>query len=242
MRIIAFLSVVFLSVSLFAQGDDWFDNVENISDNAEEPMLYYENFNAFTEGDSVRICQKRPCNGIIKDYWENGALKHKAYYQNGRITNGYENYFENEQMERKFVIINAGSAELTVYYKDGTMRSKVEYRKKNAIKWIDYYPNGNLEFIEEYDNNMEYYIKYNFYFMNGKPQNLLELVDKVKRIYTSKTYYKNGQLKEEGLRQMNASLGDYVRIGEWKFYDDQGTLTETRDFYKGEELEEEGVE
>ncbi len=242
MRVAFFLTVALLAGQIMAQGDDWFDNVDNITDNVEEPMLYYEHFNAFTEGDSVRKCNKKPCNGLIKDYYENGALKHKAFYQNGRITNGYENYYDNEQVERKFVLINSGSAELTVYYKDGTMRSKVEYRKKNAIKWIDYYPNGNLEFIEEYDNNMEYYIKYNFYFMNGKPQSLLEIVDKDKRIYTSKVYYKNGQLKEEGLRQLNASLGDYVRIGEWKFYDDQGNLTSTQDFYKGEEIEEEEEE
>jgi hypothetical protein len=44
-------------------------------------------------------------------------------------------------------------------------------------------------------------------------------------------------MKSEGLRQMNASLGDYVRIGEWKFYDDEGKHTETKNFYKGEELE-----
>ncbi|PKP03090.1 MAG: hypothetical protein CVU11_09475 [Bacteroidetes bacterium HGW-Bacteroidetes-6] len=239
MRFLILISLFLISTVAFSQGgDDWFDNVENITDNVEEPILYYEHFNAFTEGDSVRMCDKRPCNGIQKDYWENGVLKHKAYYQNGLITNGYENYFDNEQLERKFVIINAGSAELTVYYKDGTMRSKVEYRRKNAVKWADYYPNGNLEFIEEYDSKMEYYIKYNFYYMSGKPQSVLELVDKDKRIYTAKTYYKNGQLKSEGLRQMNASMGDYQRIGDWKFYDEEGNLTESKNFYKGEEEED----
>ncbi len=238
MRFYALLFLVLISLSVFSQGDDWFDNIENITDNVEEPMLYYERFNAFTMGDSVRLCNKRPCNGIQKDFWENGIIKHKAYYQNGRITNGYENYFDNEQLERKFTIINASSAELVVYYKDGTLRSKVEYRRKNAIKWIDYYPNGNLEFIEEYDNSMEYYIKYNFYFMNGSPQSTLELVDKNERIYTAKVYYKNGQLKEEGFRQLNMAAGDYVRIGEWKYYDEQGKLIETHNFHKGEEIED----
>ena len=238
MRFYALLFLFLIPASLFSQGDDWFDNIENISDNVEEPMLYYERFNAFTMGDSVRLCNKRPCNGIQKDFWENGSLKHKAYYQNARIINGYENYFDNEQLERKFTIINASSAELVVYYKDGTLRSKVEYRRKNAIKWADYYPNGNLEFIEEYDNSMEYYIKYNFYFMNGSPQSTLELVDKNERIYTAKTYYKNGQLKEEGFRQLNMAAGDYVRIGEWKYYDEQGKLTESHNFHKGEEIED----
>jgi len=238
MRFYALLFLVLISLSVFSQGDDWFDNIENITDNVEEPMLYYERFNAFTMGDSVRLCNKRPCNGIQKDFWENGIIKHKAYYQNGRITNGYENYFDNEQLERKFTIINASSAELVVYYKDGTLRSKVEYRRKNAIKWADYYPNGNLEFIEEYDNSMEYYIKYNFYFMNGSPQSTLELVDKNERIYTAKVYYKNGQLKEEGFRQLNMAAGDYVRIGEWKYYDEQGKLIETHNFHKGEEIED----
>ncbi len=238
MRFYALLFLFLISLSVFSQGDDWFDNIENITDNVEEPMLYYERFNAFTMGDSVRLCNKRPCNGIQKDFWENGIIKHKAYYQNGRITNGYENYFDNEQLERKFTIINASSAELVVYYKDGTLRSKVEYRRKNAIKWADYYPNGNLEFIEEYDNSMEYYIKYNFYFMNGTPQSTLELVDKNERIYTAKVYYKNGQLKEEGFRQLNMAAGDYVRIGEWKYYDEQGKLIETHNFHKGEEIED----
>jgi len=238
MRFYALLFLLLISLSVFSQGDDWFDNIENITDNVEEPMLYYERFNAFTMGDSVRLCNKRPCNGIQKDFWENGIIKHKAYYQNGRITNGYENYFDNEQLERKFTIINASSAELVVYYKDGTLRSKVEYRRKNAIKWADYYPNGNLEFIEEYDNSMEYYIKYNFYFMNGSPQSTLELVDKNERIYTAKVYYKNGQLKEEGFRQLNMAAGDYVRIGEWKYYDEQGKLIETHNFHKGEEIED----
>lgn len=242
MRILVVLFLLIAPVFLFAQGDDWFDNIENITDNVEEPMLYYERFNAFTGGDSVRLCNKKPCNGIQKDFWENGVIKHKAYYQNGRITNGYENYFDNEQIERKFSIINASSAELIVYYKDGTLRSKVEYRKKNPIKWADYYPNGNVEFIEEYDNSMEYYIKYNFYFMNGSPQSILELVDKNQRIYTAKTYFKNGQLKDEGLRQLNASLGDYVRIGEWKFYDEEGKMISSHNYYKGEEVEDDSAD
>lgn len=242
MRLLCLLALIVWPVFSFSQGDDWFDNVENITDNVQEPMLYYERFNAFTEGDSVRLCNKRPCNGIQKDFWENGNVKHKAYYQNGRITNGYENYYDNDQLERKFTVLNTSSAEVVVYYKDGTMRSKVEYRRKNPIKWADYYPNGNLEFIEEWDNGMEYHIKYNFYFMSGKPQSVLELVDKDERIYTSKAYYKNGQLKEEGIRQMNASLGDYVRIGEWKYYDENGQLTKTHNFYKGEEIEDEEEE
>ncbi|PLW93895.1 MAG: hypothetical protein C0592_04695 [Marinilabiliales bacterium] len=222
----------------FAQGDDWFNNLENVTQDVEEPMLYYERFNSFTEGDSVRRCDKRPCNGIIKDYYENGVLKHKGYYESGRLITGYENYYDNEQLERNFKIIGTGSALLTVYYKDGTLRSRVEYRKKNAIKWEDYYPNGNIEFIEEYDKKMQYYIKYNFYYMNGNPQNILELVDEKERIYTSKEYYRNGSIKCEGLRQQNASMGDYVRIGEWKFYNDDGTLKETVNYYKGEEIEE----
>ena len=54
----------------------------------------------------------------------------------------------------------------------------------------------------------------------------------------AKTYYKNGNMKNEGLRQLNMAAGDYVRIGEWKFYDEQGKLTETLNFFKGEEIED----
>lgn len=224
------------------QNDDWLEDVSNYTDNVADPILEYEKYNAFIGGEDIRKCGKSACNGLIKDYHPNGALKHKAFYQNGQLLNGYENYFDNEQLERKFEVINSSRAELHVYYKDGTIRSNVEYNKKLPIKWMDYYPNGNLEFVEEYDKKMEYYIKYNFYYIDGKPQNILELVDEKERIYVSKEYYRNGQVKEEGMRQMNASMGDYNRIGVWKFYDQSGTLTSTKNYVKGEEVEEEDSE
>lgn len=239
MKATLFLWLSFLlTLACYSQNDEWLEDVSNYTDNVADPILDYEKYNSFIGGEDIRKCGKVPCNGIIKDYHPNGVLKHKAYYQNGQLLNGYENYFDNEQMERKFEVINTSRAELHVYYKDGTMRSLVEYNKNLPVKWMDYYPNGNVEFIEEYDKKMEYYIKYNFYYIDGKPQNILELVDDKERIYVSKEYYRNGQIKEEGMRQMNASMGDYNRIGVWKFYDQNGNVTSTKNYVKGEEVEE----
>lgn len=237
MRILWVFWLVCLPLVFLGQSDDWFDNIENVTDEVADPILEYEKYNVFTGGDSIRLLKGRPYSGIMRDFHPNGVLKHKAYYLNGQITNGYENYFDNEQLERSFKVLNSSRAELVVYYKDGTIRSRVEYIKKEPIKWEDYYPNGNIEFIEEWDGKHEYYLKYNFYYMDGNPQSTLEIVDEKNRIYSSKEYYRNGQLKEEGMRQMNESTGDYERTGVWRFYDQNGVLTDTKTFHKGEELE-----
>lgn len=227
MKYFPFLILFFFFCSLKSQVDDWLENVEEIDWHVEAPILEYEKYNIYTSNDSIRLCDKKPCKGWIKDYYPNGQLKHKGFYENGKITMGYENYYENGQLERKFTVISPTRAELIAYYKDGTLRSRIEFKKNQPFKSIEYYPNGNIEYIEEYDNSLKFYVKFNFYYSNGSPQSILEIVDQKKRIYTSKKYYKNGQLKEEGLRMYNAAEGDYKRIKEWKFYDEKGNLIKT---------------
>jgi antitoxin component YwqK of YwqJK toxin-antitoxin module len=224
-----YVSLVFSIVlfNLVAQVDDWLDNVEEFDWNVENPISEYERFNIFTINDSVRLCDKKPCKGWIKDYYPNGQLKHKGYYENGKLPQGYENYFDNGQLERKFTVISPVRAEVMIYYKDGTPRTQMELKKNQILKAVEYYPTGKVESIEEYSNNLKYYIKFNFYYSNGNPQSILEIVDPKKLIYTSKKYYKDGQLKEEGFRRYDPTTGDYKRIGEWKFYNLQGKLIKT---------------
>jgi len=51
----------------------------------------YDKFNKIIGGDSVRFCEKHKCSGWIKDYYTNGKLKHKGFYENGKLTTVYSN-------------------------------------------------------------------------------------------------------------------------------------------------------
>jgi len=117
------------------------------------------------------------------------------------------------------------------------MRSNVIYVGSSVLKEEDYYPGGQLEFIEEYNKKGEQYIQRKFYRPNGKPESILELTDKKKQLYASREYYENGTLKEEGTLIYNPGVGDYQKHGAWKFYDEKGTLKEEKNFSKGEEVE-----
>jgi len=230
----SFLVLIFLFGGIaFPQHDDWFYSDDFYADEGEPPMLEYDKYNPFAGGDSTRLCDGRYCNGNIIDQHPNGKIKHKGFYTRGKLRNGYENYFDTEQLERKFRILSGNSGVLDVYYSDGTLRSEVEFFKNQPLKWKDYYPNGNIEFWEEYDRKLEYYVRFNFYYINGTPQSILELKDLKKLTYDTKEHYLNGNIKEEGEMQYLPFSGGHVKVGEWKVYDIQGKLIRTEKYREG---------
>ena len=68
---------------------------------------------------------------------------------------------------------------------------------------------------------------------NGKPENVLELIDKKKLVYTQSYYYDNGNLKEQGSVKYNKAMFDYERIGVWKLFDKDGNPTKQQKYING---------
>ena len=73
-----------------------------------------------------------------------------------------------------------------------------------------------------------------FFFPDGSPESLLELSDPKKKIYTSKEYYDNGNLKEQGQLVYKSEAGDYMKEGKWLVYDENGKLVAEQLYAKGE--------
>ena len=195
----------------------------------------YENLNMGTGGDSTRNDAKGyAAQGWIEDYYPDGKLLHKGYYIDGQLK-AYKNYFENGQLEREFKMTDLTKSAMNIFYQDGKPRSIIAYVDKSPIKEEDYYASGQLEYVEEYDKKGEYYIQRKSYNANGKPSSLLELTDPKRKVYSSKEYYDNGNLKEEGSMVYSEGAGDYLKNGKWKFYNEDGSLKEERNFVKGEE-------
>jgi antitoxin component YwqK of YwqJK toxin-antitoxin module len=181
----------------------------------------YEKLNVVLGGDSVRNCNGYGCNGWVEDYYTTGQLLHKGYYQQGQLKN-YKNFFPNGQLERNFRAVDDYKSSLKVYYEDGKPKSDVLYDGQNVIQWTDYYPNGQIEFVENYNRSGEVYVSKKSFFESGKPETSLELVSSKKMLYSSKEFHPNGNVKEEGSVMYNPDMMDYQKIGTWKLYKEDG--------------------
>ena len=233
-RLLSLAAFFFLSVAVFSQvkkGDTY--EFKAIYDSAYG-ITIYEPLNMGTGGDSTRNDVKGyAAQGWFEDYYPDGKTLHKGYYIDGQIK-AYKNFYPNGQAEREFKMTDLNRSIMNVFYEDGKPRSIISFVEKNAIKEEDYYSSGQLEYIEEYNKDAEYYIQRKFYNPNGKPTSLLELTDNKKKLYSSKEYYDSGTIKEEGPTVYNEGMGDYQRHGKWKFYKEDGSLKEEKTFTKGD--------
>jgi antitoxin component YwqK of YwqJK toxin-antitoxin module len=203
---------------------------------ADYGIKFYDRLNFLLGGDSVRYDQQKgyAANGWREDYYENGQLLHKGYYQEGQLKI-YKNFFDNGQLERNFIIKpNPSLYSMKVYYKDGKPRAEIDYVKGNPQKSQEWYPNGQLEYIEEYDKDCEYFIQNKTYQENGSPTMTLELTDEKRKIYAKKEYHSNGKVKEEGNIHYDKLIDDYRKEGKWNVYDETGKLIEVDTYVKGE--------
>ncbi|MBI4945787.1 MAG: hypothetical protein HY840_05230 [Bacteroidetes bacterium] len=197
----------------------------------------YDALNINIGGDSTRsVAKGYALQGWMEDYYPDKQVLHKGYYIDGQLK-AYKNYFPNGQVEREFKMTDLNKSAMTIYFPDGKVRSNIIYASGNTLKEEDYYPSGQLEYVEENDRKAGCYIQRKFYNQNGKPTSLLELTDPKRKIYSSKEYYDNGNMKEEGQVVYNNGVRDYQKSGKWKFYDESGTLKEEKTFAKGGESE-----
>jgi hypothetical protein len=237
-RGILLLSAFFLlSVSAFSQvkkGETY--DFKTVYDSAYG-IIIYEPLNMGTGGDSTRNDAKGyAAQGWFEDFYPTGQTLHKGYYIDGQIK-AYKNFFENAQIEREFKMTDLNKSVMNVFYQDGKPRSVIQYNDKNPIKEEDYYPSGQLEYIEEYDKKGEHYVQRKFYAPSGKPTSTLEVTDQKRKVYSSKEYHDNGNIKEEGPMIYNEGMGDYQRNGKWKFYKEDGSFKEEKTFTQGDDGE-----
>lgn len=192
----------------------------------EYGITMYEKLNFETGGDSVRNDKKGyACQGWIQDVYESGNVIHKGYYEDGHLK-AYKNFYENGNVERSFKIIDFKRCNMQLFYPDGSKKSDVTYYGGGPQLWTDYYKNGQIEYMEESAKSLEYLIQRKSYAEDGKPQEIFELIDPKKKIYSKKEYYENGNIKAEGPMKYSKVMIDYQKDGTWKVYDESGKITE----------------
>lgn len=223
---------------LFAQFDDQLPQKRNYTAAEVTDSTYginiYEGLNFALGGDSVRHDKKGyACQGWIEDYYTNGQLLHRGYYESGHLKM-YRNYYDNGQVERIFKIVDLRKCNMQVFYSTGKLKSDIAYFDGNPQFWRDFYPHGGPEFIEEHHKSMDYVIQRRSFYENGNPESVFELIDARRKIYSKKEYYENGTVKEEGTLRFNSQIADYQKDGSWKIYNETGSLTAEELYVNGE--------
>jgi len=200
-------------------------------------IMMYEKYNPKTGGNEIRNNLGYAAQGWIEDYYDNGKLLHKGYYIDGQLK-VYKNYYPDGTLEREFKSSGLSNGELTTFYKSGKIRTKSLCTETFILKYEEFYENGQLEYLEEYDKKGEYYVRTQSFFENGKPESILELKDPKKLIYTKIEYYENGNVKENGSIYYSRSSGDYYKFDVWKEFDENGKLVKEIIYENGKPVSE----
>ncbi len=238
-RLLFIVSLFLIGMSAFAQ--NYSDQVPQLKRfksadvvDSAYGITFFDKMAPSLGGDSIRNDKKGySAQGWLEDYYTSGKLLHRGFYVDGELR-AFKNYYENDQVERAFRMIDYKHSEVIVYYPDGKLKSQIHYYSKVPQKEIDYYHNGNVDLVEENYGDNDYLIKRNSFYENGYAETIFELVDKKKKTYTHKEFYENGKLKEDGTLKFYKDRNDYLKEGEWKTYNDQGNLKKTENYQAGE--------
>ncbi|MFO8055346.1 MAG: hypothetical protein R6U19_09330 [Bacteroidales bacterium] len=235
--------LIMASFSGVSQNTDQNKNGQEKAGASAASIPQYDVFNPMLDGDSVRLCNDRPCHGRIRDYYENGELKHKGFYKDGRLQSSYENYFKNGQLERKFQKKGSNnSAELKIYYKNGQKRSDISFYRGAPLEWTEFSKDGKKDFYERYDKSLEYIEERIFFHENGNKKSHIELQEEEERKFIQRHFYPDGTLKARGPLLHIPEIFAYKRHGEWRFYDENADLDYIQEYYQGEVVEEKEVQ
>lgn len=192
----------------------------------------YEVFNPVTGGDSVRLCNGHPCIGWVEDLHANGAVKHKGYYVDGRLTL-YKNQRPDGSLEREFRSVDALRSVLRTYHANGQPATETRFTDGQALRYEEHYRNGQLRYAEEKHRSGAYYERMDLFATDGRPISTLELVDRRKVEFLQREYHPGGQVRCEGRARYNPLRMDTQRIGTWTYRDAQGRVVRTEEYVDG---------
>lgn len=99
--------------------------------------------------------QNNELNGEFKGFYNTGQLQCEGYYQDGKQTGAYSQYYANGKLaiQQQFADAITGLSHIICYYTDGLIESKGSYyNDKKVNEWYYYDKQGNLIKTEYYTN------------------------------------------------------------------------------------------
>lgn len=178
------------------------------------------------DGPSYRYCDGQKCNKTIIDTFDNGNIKHKAKYIDGKYHGEVLYYYPNGQTKSKgYSEYGNRIGEWKYYFENGNIETIIFYDKdlNLAKKYILYYENGNIEMMEEFTDDL-YRLYYYEFKENGDTLVAYYPIEWETKTYVFYEWFENGQLKETGQQRHIQDTG-WIEIGTWQWFDENGNLT-----------------
>lgn len=182
-------------------------------------------------------------------YFESGKPQNKATYVLGKLDGEMTGYYENGQIEDSNFYYQGDPVGLwKSYYEDGTLHTQTSYLEGKAHGRKEFYgPSGKLQLIRFYDHGTLIGYSYNdkngaelpmipivnetakiiAYYDNGRISREFEYING-QQIGTYKTYYYEGQLKDEFVNENNEYQGPKIT------YYKNGKIKERKEYLFGE--------
>lgn len=206
-----------------------------MGDAGEDPspdLNVYGNFVAQLGGDSVRVCGQFPCTGWVEDRYPNGQLKHRGYYDSGKLT-VYKTYHPNGVLERDYKSIDDVKSVMRTWHSNGMIRSETRFARGETYLYEDHYVNGQLRYAEERDRKEPYFVRLELYAATGEPISVLRIVDRGTAEFEQEEYHPGGALKCKGRSRYNPARMDTQRVGMWTYFDAGGKKVREEDYIDG---------
>lgn len=164
--------------------------------------------------------------GWEKKYNSDGILIYKAFYENGLMNGDYESYFNSGKINEKGLVKEGKRVGVwKSFYEDGQTRAEIEY-EDGEIQGSGRYYSREGKLSTEYTYRRGEIIAYTTYDKNGK---VLSEGRKKGGEFHYKGYSINGLLESEGLYDVSGG-----KMGEWKFYNENGGLATLGKFVEDE--------
>jgi len=178
------------------------------------------------EKDGVLVMRdgSKSVTGKLIDYWEDDQKKFEIEYQNG-IMSGKAVFYDStgHKISEGFNKDGKAHGKITKWYKNGNKESEIHYLfgRKDGISKKWYEEDGQLQWKKKYNNEVPVG-KWAYYYSNGQLDIEFETKNGQADDYIIK-YHPNGNKKEEGKVEKGQ------KVGLWKYYSEDGTLTKTEE-------------
>lgn len=145
------------------------------------------------------------------------------------------NQLNSKGQKEGYWIEDRGFDTIELYYKDGQKSGLFKsYSKKGVLSAFGEYINGEITGIWYYFGDRGHLIMVQKDFSINADTIILENGRKYfypRKCYTI-SYYPNGIMEEEGILLWNddPEMDDVQKYGEWKYYDETGSLVKTKQF------------
>jgi len=220
MRHLIITFLLLLSFSCNSQTDTIrlnYKDIDTTTIHKDAYYLFYKNDTLIEEG----VYKNNYNVGTWKYYYSNGRIESivdYAYYENRIDYSGqYKEFYESGgiKTEGNYKKSNNDSVECVLCYRHGSGYEKYDWAENNPpIKvgeWKEYYENGKLKSIGEY------YLGVHQSFMIRSEENLDSITG-----------------EPTGVKLLLLVLGnEYLKDGEWNYYNENGFLIKTEFYIKG---------